>query len=430
MAFEWKWLRGNFDDPIERDSFAALKIAFGDHLVTRIYDRVSGGERDAVYLPLYSLAMYIAQNWWTLLYEARKTYKDHNSTNEIRHFLDACTRGFVFPAITIWSVGKEAIAVETPEVRQQFSSLEFFPPRSPVTIVPRPEFEQNLYSLVTAVVERVCKGGAGTELQEAWERVIGSLSDEDELKYCLAAGRIGINPYDQDAIDISSFSSGLSENLFDDICEAATPDELNSATTWARENIFAMGSFPNIDIRAFGVAPVVKPGEKPWDTGYEAARTLRQHLGLEGYTPRAVVDHVFGAAVSRGTPVAVGMPPTAVEGIVSRKNGTSQLAIPSVPARLRRSTLCRGAYRAWKTEDGEYSAVTSATTLEQQASRAFAAELLAPAEWLRERVGASGLTQNDVEEIATENICPEQTIIWQAINHQIPLRGIQPPHSE
>lgn len=430
MAFEWKWLRGDFDDPIERDSFAALKIAFGDYLVTRIYDHVSGGERDAVNLPLYSLALYIAENWWTLLYEARKTYEDDNSTNETCHFLDACAHGFVFPAITIWSAGKDAITVETPNVRQQFSSLEFFLPRGEHVILPRLELEQDLFRLVTAVKERVCVGNAGVELRESWDRVLISLGDKDELKYCSAAGRVGINPYDPDALDISSFAIGIPENLFDDICEAATPDELNAATKWARENIDAMASFPDIDVGAFGMAPAVEPGEKAWDTGYKAARTLRQRLGLEGLSPRRVVDSVFGAAVKKDTLAAAGMPPSALEGIVGRKNGTSRLAIPSVSARLRRSTLCRGAYQAWRTEDSEYSAVTSATTLEQQVSRAFAAELLAPAEWLKGQVGARGLTQNDVEKIAEKNICPERTIIWQAINHQIPLRGIQPPHSE
>lgn len=428
MALEWKWLRGNFDDPLEQDSFAALKIALGDQLITRIYDRVSGGERDAVHLPLYPLALYVAENWWTLLYEARKTYKHDNSATERYHFLDAYMRGFVFPAITIWSAGKDAVVVETPKVRQQFSSLEFFPPPSEETILPRSEFEQNLFDLVTAVVERV--GGHGEqdrELAESWIRVRQSLADEDETKYCLAAGRIGIDPYDPDAADISVFTKGISENLFDDICEAARLDELSTATEWARESIDSMASFPGIDVGAFGVVPTVEPGEKPWCTGYKAARMLRQRLCLEGLSPRRVVDDVFGSAVKKDATAATGIRPSAVEGIVGRRNGTSRLAIPSGPARLRRSTLCRGAYRAWKTEDGEYSAVTSATTLEQQASRAFAAELLAPAEWLRERVGESGLTQNDVEEIAEENICPEQTIIWQAFNHQIPLRGIQPP---
>jgi hypothetical protein len=255
--------------------------------------------------------------------------------------------------------------------------------------------------------------------------VLISLGDAEEFKYCLAAGRIGTNPYDPDSIDISGLAAGLSEHLFADICEAATTDELSMTTEWARERGRSMGIFPEIDVKAFGVAPTVALGEKAWDAGYKAARTLRQRLGLEGHNPRRVVDNMFGAAVRSDTPFVDGIPPSAVEGIVNRENGTARVAIPKVPARLRRSTLCRGAYRAWRTNDGDSSAVTSATTLEQQASRAFAAELLAPAAWLREKAGSSGLTLSDVEEIADANVCPEQTVIWQAHNHGIPTRGIQ-----
>ena|ERR1039458_2716609 len=195
MAFEWKWLRSDFDDPSERGSFAALRIAFGDQLVTRIYDHVSGGERDAVNIPLYSLALCIAENWWTLLHEPRKKAYEDDYRIETRHSLDAYVHGFAFPAMTIWSAGEDAIIVETPDIQQQFFGLEFFSQRSEATILPRAEFEQNLFSLVTSVVDRVCRNGTGAELREAWDRVLASLNDIEELKYCLAAGRIGTNPY-------------------------------------------------------------------------------------------------------------------------------------------------------------------------------------------------------------------------------------------
>lgn len=424
MALEWKWLRNDLDDPLESNSFAALKIAFGDHVITRLYDRVSGGERDTVNVPLYSLALCIADNWWTLLYEPRKSHGDPRRI-ESRHYLDACVRGFIFPAVSIWSAGDDAISMETPYVRDKHSSLEFFQQDSQTIILPRVEFEQNLFSLVTSIVERVCKNHFGTQLREAWDRVLTSLGNEDERKYCLSAGRVGVDPYDPDSVDISEFACKLPEQLFADICEAATIDELSSAAGWAKENGDSMQKFPQIDIAAFGMPPTIAPSEKAWDIGYKAARILRQRLGLEGIGPRRVVDHIFGAAVRADAQAATGTQPLAVEGIVSRENGTSRVAVPKVPARLRRSTLCRGAYRAWRANDGDYSAVTSAATREQQASRAFAAELLAPADWLREQAGTGGLTESSIEAIAKANICPEQTVIWQAHNHGIPMRGIQ-----
>lgn len=425
MPFEWKWLRGNLDDPVEANSFASLRIAVGNHILTRSFDHGSGGERDAVNVPLYPLVRGLAENWWTLLYEPRKSMGDV-TPNEPRHSLDSYVTGFVFPPVTVWSAGENSIAVDTPEFQREYSSLEFFSPLLQTTLLPRTDLEQDFFRLCTSVVERVCRNGHGDDVREAWDRVLTSLSDDDEKQYCLSAGRLGIDPYDPDALDITSLADGLSQSLFADICEAARPNELSSTTQWARDCGRSMANFPEIDVQSFGAPPPMDATARAWETGYAAARNLRYRLGLESLDPRRVVDGIFGVAVGADAPVTPGRASSAVEGIVSRANG-SRIAIPKVPARLRRSTLCRGAYRAWKTSEGDSSAVTTAVTQEQQASRAFAAELLAPAEWLRERAGANGLTPSDVEEIAGENICPEQTVIWQAYNHGIPLRGIQLP---
>jgi hypothetical protein len=55
--------------------------------------------------------------------------------------------------------------------------------------------------------------------------------------------------------------------------------------------------------------------------------------------------------------------------------------------------------------------------------------MLVPADWLRERAGANGLTESDVETIAHENVCPETTVIWHAHNNDIPLRGVPLPRA-
>jgi hypothetical protein len=426
MAFEWEWLRGDLDDPVDVKTFAALRIVLNGQIATRLYDQIAGGQRDAVHVALYPLALFIAENWWPLLNEPRKSDED-DSYAEIRHSLDAYMRGFVFPALTVWSGGGDAITVETPDFRQQFSDLEFLHPQAQVSNLLRTEVEEDLYTLLAAVVDRVPRRGPGTPLHEAWDRVLGSLEDDEERRYCVSAGKLGIDPYHPDALDITELADGLSEHLFSDICEAATPDELPAAVEWAREGHHHSGAFPEVDIRAFGPVTVKDPRSKVYDHGYEVARIVRQNLGLEGLNPRRTVDRFFGAAVRADAHGIVGARPLALEGVAIRSDSTMRVLIPKVSARLRRSTLCRASYLAWRTADGDSSAVTTATTLDQQASRAFAAEMLAPAEFLKGRAGPNGLTPNDVVTIASENVCPEATVIWQAHNHGIPLRGISLP---
>ena len=428
MVFQWNWLRGQFDDPIETKTFAALKLDLNGEVVTRLYDRIAEGERDTVNVPLYPLALAIAENWWTLLYEPRKS-DEGNSLVEIRHSLDSYMNGFVFPALTLWSGGDDAITVEHPPIRPQHSNLEFLPATASVTNLPRDEVENNLFELVQVVTKRVPDGPASAQLRDAWTRVLESHQNEDERQYCEAAGRLGFDPYDPDAEDISGFAAGISEHLFSDICDAATPAELQTATDWAREGTRRLENFPAIDISQFGAMPERDPREKIWVHGYEAARKVRRNLHLEDSNPRRVVDSMFGAAVRAGGAAIGGVHPFALEAIANRRSGAMRVAIPSTSARLRRSRLCRASYLAWKTVDGDSSAVTTATTLDQQASRAFAAELLAPAELLRGLAANEGLTPEKIESFAKQNVCPEQTILWQAHNHGIPLRGVALPRT-
>jgi hypothetical protein len=86
--------------------------------------------------------------------------------------------------------------------------------------------------------------------------------------------------------------------------------------------------------------------------------------------------------------------------------------------------MCRTAYLAWRAgSEGEFAA-TPADTWRQQASRAFAAELLAPAQLLKGRYGKTGLNSHSVERLANEWLCPPQIIVHQAKNNNIEVKAV------
>jgi hypothetical protein len=93
LIFKTSWLAGELDDPQETATFAALSILIGDRQLTRVYDRRAGGERESVQVPLYPLALGLAESWWQLLYEPRKS--DEDPAFDSRHRLDVHMRGFV-----------------------------------------------------------------------------------------------------------------------------------------------------------------------------------------------------------------------------------------------------------------------------------------------------------------------------------------------
>jgi len=61
--------------------------------------------------------------------------------------------------------------------------------------------------------------------------------------------------------------------------------------------------------------------------------------------------------------------------------------------------------------------VTASYAPDQQASRAFAAELLAPAEWLRARLSGGGADWETLAELAAELHVNEMVVQHQVENH-------------
>ena len=91
------------------------------------------------------------------------------------------------------------------------------------------------------------------------------------------------------------------------------------------------------------------------------------------------------------------------------------------PAHLReeskRFVLCRALsdYLA----SGQPSLVTRGRTEHQQRNRAFAAEFLAPAESIQQRIGSHRIGEEDIEELAQEFRVSDRVIRHQIQNHNL-----------
>jgi hypothetical protein len=424
LGIKISWLSGELDDQRETATFAALSILIDGVQLTRLYDRKSGGQRDSVQVPLYPLTVGLAANWWALLYEPRKSNED--LAFDSRHRLDVYMRGFVFPPIALWSAGEEALVVETPLADASGPNLVelLAPPLQTPDVIHRTEVEQNLIDLVQTTLARL--RGRSIEhraLEEDWRRILKSMADPEERSYCITAGRLGLDPYDPDNPDLTTFSRGISPDLFGDVCEAARTDELKEISRWIRENEKRLRKSPKIDISQYGPPPKVDLSVRPWEEGYKAAEHLRTVLGIKSGDPKRALKSLFDGALDNGMYV-LPVGPSAIEALTLRKTDHMQIGVQKRIPLQRRFHACRATYLAWHCAEGQQAGITIAKTRRQQASRAFAAELLAPAELLRERAGSHGLTPDDIGAIAREFECPEWVLIHQAENHRIPLRGI------
>jgi hypothetical protein len=119
----------------------------------------------------------------------------------------------------------------------------------------------------------------------------------------------------------------------------------------------------------------------------------------------------------------------AVNALLHRSGSAAKIGTVAKSARQRRFRALAATYLAWTATDGEDRAATDATTRRQQASRAFAAEMVAPRQALVARADRHGFDDDDLIALAGEFVCPYETIKWQAHRAGIRLRGIELPRS-
>ena len=223
----------------------------------------------------------------------------------------------------------------------------------------------------------------------------------------MAAGRLGIDPYDPDAPDIGILAEGLPEELINDISDAIAVSQLIETAEWTRGAKNELASYPTIDVAAFGEPPRDDLRIAPGEIGFRAASDLRTRLGLGGQHPKKAVDELLrGVASKEATLTERG--PAPLTGLIHRSNGVAHIGTVARSARQRRFRACAATYIAWLSKSGDMRAATVAFTRQQQASRAFAAEMVAPRQYLFERSGNTGLTEEDIEKEAGKLIAPSR----------------------
>jgi len=105
-------------------------------------------------------------------------------------------------------------------------------------------------------------------------------------------------------------------------------------------------------------------------------------------------------------------------GAVARDNQRARFGLIQDDQVHRRFSAARATYLAWTSGAKDSRLITNAVTRDQQASRAFAAELLVPAAYLRSQATGRKLPSYKADEIAYEaNVSPWVVQRQAANNH-------------
>lgn len=393
MRLEWEWLDGiDAADPLDRLTWGRLKIHVADDTVTLV--REGQTERPSVYVPLYPVAAWLVRNWWSLLYEPVPLAGVPHPGETLpvvrswlhRHCLRTARAGIALPYFCISSDG-DRVRLEwraDPRNRYGHTPVEFT--NSGRAVVDRQDVAREVARFVADVLERV-RGLADERvagLTADWRAIGATVAVEAE--FCRGAGRSGLDPY-----DLATWPEGLVEwfegvpvgqldhAYWADLLEAPDDAQVKPATADAVRRC--------IDAARVGAGKPLKlhiHESTAYAKGYALADLARKRMGLAEDSPLRDLQDASEALAKRSHELreTTELPDGAVLGIAGWQGPQKPLLlVRSGPGHRRsgkRFTAARGLFLALFEAAHGPRLVTEAHTWDQRASRAFAAELLAP----------------------------------------------------
>ncbi|HEO71205.1 MAG TPA: hypothetical protein ENN80_08070 [Candidatus Hydrogenedentes bacterium] len=419
LTFEYEWENGEgITAPELRFTLARLAIRVNDEFVTRVYDERARSVRDHVYVSLYPLAEWLATNWYPLLYETTGWARPNASR---RHLLLNAGEGFVLPRLLIQPEG-DCIELDWDACSFPYSEFSFL--SSGTAHVSREQVEREFIELIQATVSRLADCGLPyrTLLEDEWEAL--NALDSEEKAFCRTVGALGLDPFstsEEVDNDILSVAKRVPESLRTEFFASVPFQALGDDLGWVQSALDLLAgceggtelSEVRRSIRERTAGALDGP---PWKLGYRYARSLRQELQV----PHDPLDERQLGGLGWNTVLVADRESAVLDGISSEKpdNEAGTFVVTGRREDSRRFCFARGLYE-YLSSTAFPRLVTDASTYTQKASRAFAAELLAPAEAIRQRIKGGTVSQREVEDMSTAFAVSTQVIEHQVRNHEL-----------
>lgn len=268
----------------------------------------------------------------------------------------------------------------------------------------------SLAQFIGMVLDRVAAADDSRvrETVEQWRAIQGA--DSEEQAFCTLAGRMGIDPYDHGEMtdELAGFfeHAGISpeDPLVRDLTEVARPESIARQWAW----LSSVGLDLELGSNPVDLTFTLPPGEStPPRFGYGLARVVRAAAGVSPESPLGAVELVARDVVGRRLRIEDRnhLPGHGVRAIIgqSGRDGDVVVAGPRSSRPDNQRFLCaRSFYHALVTTSDSPRLVTDAFSWDQKASRAFAAELIAPRHALLARLSESHADSATIESLSRE----------------------------
>jgi hypothetical protein len=407
VRFSADWLaRGANSAPELAATVARISITIADVNVTEFKIGHEERLRPHMVMPAYVLAEGIVHRWWTLLGARGRSV-------QFRSF----RQGFAIPDITV-----------TPDAENTCIRANAFtyenPPASFINrseeSVSSVDLENELSQFIRDVVVQLEGQHIGeSELTKYWRSIQTSAQNASERAFCLAAGALGCDPYamrDEDAQLIEQAGGIFSDEQLGEFLSAVATSTGGTALNWIldeEKRLGARATLPTLDSVAKQVRCKINRVGQPYQIGYDAARKTRMALDRSPdirFDSVAALARTFGSADF--TVARQGAP--GLRAVVDSSEQRAKILVSGGRAeQTKLFALARSLGDAIVFENTRRAAITDNETSRQAVGRAFAAELLAPAEIVVQHYKA-GWT---IEDIALECGVSDRVIQHQIENH-------------
>ena len=428
-------------DPVLARTWCALTIRIDGKPVTRVSDRRTRGWRDSVYGSVFPLCCWLVDNLWLLLYEPYRWSVPYGSRDLARsdadrpwvrrHSLLAAREGSALPDLTLFRDGEAVLARWLKDGGDASHPFLRFVQEGQARLAPE-TVRAGIEKLVESVLERVSDlhHPDVAELRDDWADLCALGADERDL--CAWAARLGINAHyrdelaDRQAEHLKSAVEGLEHGLADDLLDAATLDAITLDLEWIHEarrkaSTAQRGSGGRSQLRS-QEEQIGPPGPTAYATGYRQARDLRNRAAFGADVLSDVPSLMRRLGWADPPLVATDTKPASdLRAIVDYGRDSAPVAaIESGAERTsERFLLARSLFLQTGSAAPERRLVTGSHTWYQRASRAFAAELLAPADALRMRFKTDAVSLREIAQCAAEFEVAPALIERQLENHAV-----------
>jgi len=379
-------------------------------------------------IPAYYLAEWIVENWWPLLWEPRKSEDDGDDAGFLsRHSLLSAQHGFALPKLSIVALGKSLEVLALPR-QVPFADVRFRN-RGHISCS-RDIVEDQLRNFVQSTVARLEEARVSdTWLQDTWTLI--AETDSDEAKFCRFVGALGLSPYDVDdsiALLIEQLLPTLGDRLLMDLCLASTAVQFPTVASVAQQAMEMTKGVSTSTLSPIESIPLPKENLAlpAYRRGVQAAEFLRRRLNIKDIDVGGAsrVFDILEIDTSTQSSNAQTYDDVVVTGAVVRNDSEMKIAMLQQKESKRRFAGARAIFSAWSSDSlNEIRLLTSAVTRDQQANRAFAAELTAPKALIRSRAKNSQLSMAGVFDLAAELQIGADVVKKQALNNGIRVSG-------